>query len=415
MLKLRKLGKKNVSNIPPVLIKKYHKIRNYREYLVLIKKKLSTELYIKLCSVCEGTYQNDIAPMELFAFLFPKHKNVCATCGTETKWDAGLRVYREHCSKRCMNSDPTTVTKREATCLARHGVKNIFEDTERIKASYRETLGVDNPSKCEEIKQRKRDTSLENCGETHWSKTNKGRKQFSKQNPMKNEVHKKSCQDSCLESTGYSNPLLSPEIQQRIKETNLREYGVDNHFKHPEFTVKRKASCMERYGVDHQMKHPSTLKKIRKTRLTRYGTENMQQVDGYSWKTHIATDGKTHNIQGYEGICIDWILENLKELKRVKSLVKRQGIRYMLLGKSLRYYPDLLVQRTNKKSIVVEVKSKYTLLYELGKNYFKFVAAEEYYKQHGKLFWLWVKDGKKIKLIKHPSQYVAMLLESHNP
>jgi hypothetical protein len=73
-------------------------------------------------------------------YIFNFSKDFCKACGNETKFLSYYRGYRDFCSKKCSNG---------------------FEDLLKLKSeSYKknslEKWGVDNPSKSEEIKERKR-------------------------------------------------------------------------------------------------------------------------------------------------------------------------------------------------------------------------------------------------------------------
>lgn len=77
--------------------------------------------------------------------------------------------------------------KFNKTCLERYGVENPFMDTEMIKRSFNDKYGVDYPSQVKEIRDK-----------------------------MKK---------STKESIGYECSFSSPEIRDRIDETNKKKYG----------------------------------------------------------------------------------------------------------------------------------------------------------------------------------------------
>jgi hypothetical protein len=110
------------------------------------------------------------------------------------------------------------------------------------------SLGVENPSQLEEIKQTKINTCLKNNGVKH---------------PGQSTLVKEKIKISCLMNLGVENPSQSKEVQKKIKESLLKKYGVDNPFKSDEIKEKIKRTMLERYGVTNPTKHKKIQSKIR--------------------------------------------------------------------------------------------------------------------------------------------------------
>jgi hypothetical protein len=82
---------------------------------------------------------------------------------------------------------PEILEKIKETNLERYGVDNIFKDNNYIRSKFKEKYGVDHPSKVTSIYKRIENTNLE--------------------------------------KTGYKSPLSSPDIRNKIIETNNIRYG----------------------------------------------------------------------------------------------------------------------------------------------------------------------------------------------
>jgi hypothetical protein len=74
---------------------------------------------------------------------------------------------------------------------------------------------------CDEVKEKARETSLRNYGETSYLKT-------------------KECKDKFKEKYGVDNPTYLPDHVQKSRETSLKKYGAEHYFKNPENVKKRK-------------------------------------------------------------------------------------------------------------------------------------------------------------------------------
>lgn len=80
---------------------------------------------------------------------------------------------------------------------------------------------------------------------------------------------------TCIEKYGVDNIFKSPEIIEKIHETNIERYGAPSFLMSVEGKNKRKKTCMEKYGVDHHWKVPEirqqAFQKTQETNLERYG------------------------------------------------------------------------------------------------------------------------------------------------
>ncbi len=130
-------------------------------------------------------------------------------------------------------------------------------------------------------------------------------------------------------------PFASNVLQTKRKETNMRKLGVEHHMQDRE-TFERA-----------QQKHPSA-------------------------KEYIFPSGKKIMIRGYEPNALDLLLQTFGE-DNIATGSEVPSIVYTFEGKERVYHPDIFLKSIN---CIVEVKSPYTLSYNLDENNAKFEAVK---------------------------------------
>lgn len=98
-----------------------------------------------------------------------------------------------------------------------------------------------------------------------------------------------------IEKYGVPNPLMSPEIREKIEQTNLKNIGVKNQFQAKDFDEKRKKKSVEKYGTEFPSQSEQVKKKTRETMKERYGVENITQSPEFKEKV------KRSNFERYNG------------------------------------------------------------------------------------------------------------------
>lgn len=141
--------------------------------------------------------------------------------------------------------------KREATNLARYGERNKFCNTESMKSIWLNTLGVDNPRKREDIKQKACDTNMIRYGVV---------------NPAQNESIQNKAKQTCLQKYGCENPMHNADVKSRHMESIKDKYGVGNVAHTPAAIAKRVATNLKRFGTVHAWQSSEIQDKIRATR-----------------------------------------------------------------------------------------------------------------------------------------------------
>lgn len=131
------------------------------------------------------------------------------------------------------------------------GYKNEFAVADKkrkynlMKSGFSEKHGCDNPFKLQEYQDKAAKTRLEKYGGEYTlsagsSLSSQARKTFAenmRDNTYKNEVVLKR-KETCERNYGVAFPLLSREVQMRLKATCLKTYGTDSYSKTDEFKTK---------------------------------------------------------------------------------------------------------------------------------------------------------------------------------
>jgi hypothetical protein len=101
---------------------------------------------------------------------------------------------------------------------------------------------------------------------------------------------RKKTQATCQEKYGVDSPFQSPEIQEKIKETNLKKYGVENVFSLKQFRAdplmgwtseaiaKREETLQKRYGVRQLKDIEGISEKIRASQMQDFIPRNEEQM-----------------------------------------------------------------------------------------------------------------------------------------
>ena len=89
-----------------------------------------------------------------------------------------------------------------------------------------------------------------------------------------------------MERFGVEYALQSPEIRQKIGETNLRKYGVSCVLNYEEFKEKSRQTNLREYGVEHHLQNAEYAEKHLKA--------------SYKIKQYTLPSGKVIYYQGYE-------------------------------------------------------------------------------------------------------------------
>jgi len=107
---------------------------------------------------------------------------------------------------------------------------------EKSKQTFKDKLGVSNPSQHEVIKEKKRKTLLENFGVSQ---------------TMDSPELKQRMINSNLKKYGVAFAIGAKEVREKSKQSYIKNYGVENPFQAKEIKEKIKQKYMKEYGVEH--------------------------------------------------------------------------------------------------------------------------------------------------------------------
>jgi hypothetical protein len=217
--------------------------------------------------------------------------------------------------------------------------------------------------------------------------------------PSKNDDVKNKIKETNLQNCGFTSNLKSQETKEKIKQTNLLKYGVENIFQSQEFQEKNKEICLEKYGFQYPMQSQETKEKSKQTCLKKYGVEHHSQSEevmnkmtnnAYKFKIYTFPSGRIDKIQGFENFGLDFLLnnENLNE-DEIKTGCKNVPTIWYNddNGKKHRHYVDIFIPSQNR---CIEIKSTWTAKKKQDSIYLKQNAGKEL----GYKYEIWVYDRK---------------------
>lgn len=182
----------------------------------------------------------------------------CKACGNPVKSFStdGItddRVYKvriaNYCSVSCSANSDETRKKRNSTNIERYG--DDPSRTDDVKNKRKETMrsryGVEHNSKLEDFHEKRKKTMLDRYGAEDWMHV-----------PTNVDYVKSVWKDKYQEG----HPARSQAVQQKMKKTSLDRYGEETFLKTPEFQQKRVQTCMERYGEETHMRVPEIKERV---------------------------------------------------------------------------------------------------------------------------------------------------------
>lgn len=176
---------------------------------------------------------------------------ICGNCVKFIKFGKG---YNKYCSSKCRYNDENLKNKIKDSFINKYGVDNPLKSEkikEKRKLNFIEKYGVEHQSQIEFIKEKKRKTNLEKYGYTtnllHVDTKNKAIK-------------------TCKEKYGVNHNSQSKIIKERKKQLCLSKHNVENYFQTIEFKKKSKNTCLCKFGVEHTSKSEEIRNKQLKTK-----------------------------------------------------------------------------------------------------------------------------------------------------
>jgi len=220
-------------------------------------------------------------------------------CGNNMEKTVGNFIKSSWCNE-CGNE------RRKQTNVERYGTENYFaseEGKEIIKKYWKDNHNVDHNMQVEENVEKAKETCMENHGVTCIFKTKGNR-----------------------------------ELRDRVV---MEKYGSYTNLQTQQFYE----TMIERHGYKHAMQNPEIFAEACKTR--------------FKLKEYIFPSGRIEYIQGYEGMCLDYLLfeENIDEDDIVIHPYEVPEVFYEYDGGTHRYFMDIYIQSEDR---AIEVKSSFT-------------------------------------------------------
>ena len=170
------------------------------------------------------------------------HQTECKYCGRIFDYICSPNEKPKYCSQYCINEG------KKLTVRAKYGVDNVSElaevrekiskanGSEEVKAKRRETSlknwGVDNPAKSEKVKAKQRDTFLQKYGVDNPMKDDTIAKMLS--DIMSSPEHVEAHRQHLLEKYGVTCTNDIPGVREKMIETTMKNHGVPYYVLSPE-------------------------------------------------------------------------------------------------------------------------------------------------------------------------------------
>ena len=188
--------------------------------------------------------------------------NLCPICSNPKKHSTTRPNFPSTWSKTC-GSRLCIKELTQATNLSTYGhISNLHSTLPSGKTVLQETIinkyNVTNVSQIPEIKDKKRNSCLENFG-VEW--------------PMQSKVVKAKSIETLLKKYGYDNVSKNPQIIEKIKQTQIERYGT-LYMQTSEGKEHLKSICQEKYGVDWYFSSNEFKNKLEKRCMELFGVTN---------------------------------------------------------------------------------------------------------------------------------------------
>lgn len=257
--------------------------------------------FTKTCEVCGDEFESKVS---WGRFCSKQHYETCVVCGEEFKFNPNQPA--QTCSKACAA-----------------GITDFEARNKKSGETWKERYGeeITNPSQLDFVKEKKKETVLENYGV---------------ENPSLSPEIRAKAESTLIERYGVDNPAKSPELMKKIAETNLKRYGVVNTFQHEEFKKKAVETLRKKYGlvnIINPSQIPEIKERIEETNLRKYGHRS------YLGSEEFQSNPRNHNHRRISNINRSW-QKTLLEMfgKEFQFEIPFGENRYADLG-----YGDLLI------------------------------------------------------------------------
>ena len=206
----------------------------------------------------------EVNVLDLYPGSNIKVKCICDVCGKE--------IEIKYCHVFENNKNNRLIICNNPIC-----VKRKIEDT--CEKKYGE--GIINPFQAESVKEKSKQTMLNNYGVEHAVQSeiiqdrmkNTNLERYGCEYAMQNEEIQNKTRNTNLKRHGCENVMQNKEIQNKFKNTCMKRYNVDNPSKAQEIKDKKKNTCQLHFGVDYPGQAQEVKDAIKATCINRHGCE----------------------------------------------------------------------------------------------------------------------------------------------
>ena len=243
----------------------FEKCGDFIEVDVLDLQRRSHEMVKVVCDICGKERE-----IQYRTVVKCNEENELITCGNNS---CKHKKYEDTCTKKYGTNNPSKVQeikdKKKKTCQIHFGVDSPFGSKEiqnKSKKTWQEKYGknIANPFQVESVKNKIKATNLERYG-----------CEYSLQSEEVKKKSKKTWQEKY--GKNITNPLQVESIKNRMKATCKERYGTENPMQNKEIQDRMKATCKERYGVERPLQSEKIKKKMKETMMKNYGVEHALQ------------------------------------------------------------------------------------------------------------------------------------------
>ena len=173
-----------------------------------------------------------------------------------------------------------------------------------------------------------------------------------------------------LSKFGVNNPSKNQKVKEKRRNTMYSKYGFDTNIvipethqkaiemaKNPSAKLKRIETNKNKFGYDNPMKSKEIYDKFKNTNIEKYGVEFPAQ----NWEIFTKTQKTQLKIMVYKGIPYQGsyeldFLEKCESINILDKIKKIKSIKYKLGEKTKYYHPDFYIEDIN---LIIEIKSNY--------------------------------------------------------
>lgn len=191
---------------------------------------------------------------------------------------------------------------------------------EKKRRVFLEKYGVDNPSSCLEVQDRKRKNSIEKHGcdfnslpgikakrKATWIKN------YGCDNPNKSPEIMAKRRATTLEKYGCKDYLGTQEARDFLKEYSMKTYGVEHFMQSQEFRDIKDGEFYDKHGVENPLQLEEIKNKIRATCMQKYGVDNALKTPKARAAFYLALNNNTNLSSKIEEEFYECLQEHGKE------------------------------------------------------------------------------------------------------